>query len=132
VGRDSNDAMAQPRRPPYAMNIKFSPQALRCRVTRAELDRLLTGRAVTLEVELPRHHHFRASVQPSATGGWQLDTDPTGLWLTIPRGELEALAETLPRKEGLEHAFPVAGGREIEVSFEVDVRDRKPRTDPAT
>ena len=119
--------MAQPRRSLDAMNIKFSPHALRCRVTRAELDRLLTGRAVTLEVELPRHHHFRASVQPSMTGGWQLDSDPTGLWLTIPRGELQALSESLPRKEGLEHAFPVAGGGEVTVSFEVDVRDRAPR-----
>lgn len=114
------------------MNIKFSPQSLRCRVTRAELDRLLTGRAVTLEVELPRHHRFRFSVQPAVIGGWQLDSDPTGYWLSIPREELQALAETLPRKDGLEHAFPTTGVCEVTVSFEVDVRDRKPRTEEAS
>jgi hypothetical protein len=107
------------------MNIKFSPQALRCRVARAELDLLLAGRALTLEVELPRNHKFRLSVQSSTLSAWQLDSDPTGIWLTIPRAALEALAEALPSKEGIEHAFPTAHGREVAVSFEVDVRDRK-------
>lgn len=107
------------------MNVKFSPQALRCRVARAELDLLLAGRAISLEVELPRNHRFRVSVQPSVTHAWQLDSDPTGLWLTIPRAELQALAHALPSKEGLEHAFPIAERRELTVSFEVDVKDRK-------
>jgi hypothetical protein len=107
------------------MNVKFSPQALRCRVARAELDLLLAGRAVALEVELPRNHKFRVSVQPSSTGAWQLDSDPTGLWLTIPRAALQSLADALPSKEGVEHSFPIGDGREVKVSFEVDVRDRK-------
>jgi hypothetical protein len=107
------------------MNIKFSPQALRCRATRAELDLLLVGRAISLTVELPRNHKFRVSVQPSQAGAWQLDSDPTGLWLTIPHAQLESLAQALPSKEGIEHAFPIADGREVAVSFEVDLKDRK-------
>ena len=107
------------------MNVKFSPQALRCRATRAELELLLAGRAISLAVELPRNHKFRVSVQPSPASAWQLDSDPTGLWLTIPRAALHSLAEGLPSKEGVEHAFPVAEGREVTVSFEVDVRDRQ-------
>lgn len=107
------------------MNVKFSLQALRCRATRAELDLLLTGRTVALEVELPRNHKFCVSVQSSPTGAWQLDSDPTGIWLTIPRGALQSLADSLPSKEGVERAFPIAEGREVMVSFEVDVRDRK-------
>ena len=107
------------------MNVKFSPQALRCRATRAELDLLLAGRAISLVVELPRNHKFRISVQPSPTSAWQLDSDPTGLWLTIPRVALQALAEASPSKDGVEHAFPIAEGCEVTVSFEVDVRDRK-------
>lgn len=105
------------------MNIKFASDAVRCRVSRAELDRLLSGRAVTLEVPLPRNHVFRASVWPGAMGGWQLESDPTGIWITIPKSELQALAESLPRKEGLGQEFEAMDGT-VKVVFEVDVRDR--------
>jgi hypothetical protein len=103
------------------MDIKFSQNSVRCRVRRAELDRLLTGRAVTLEVALPRNHVFRASVWPGAMGGWQLETDPTGIWITIPKDELRAFAEKLPSKAGLEREFE-ASDSVVKVIFEVDVR----------
>jgi hypothetical protein len=104
------------------MNIKLSNDAVRCRVSRVELDRLLAGRAVALEVPLPRNHLFRANVWPGAMGGWQLESDPTGIWITIPKTELQALAESLPSKEGIEKEFEVSDGT-MKVSFEVDVRD---------
>src|SRR5690554_628805 len=103
------------------MNIKLSQQAVRCRVSRAELERLLTGRAVALEVPLPRSHVFRASIWPGAIGGWQLESDPTGIWITIPKSELQALADSLPSKEGVEHAFETDEAT-VKVVFEVDVR----------
>lgn len=104
------------------MNIRFSEEALRCRVNRDELHRLLAGRAVALEVPLPKNHSFRASVTPALLGGWQLETDPTGVWLSIPRLELEALAEALPTRDGIEQKFATAKGTDVLVSFEVDVR----------
>ena len=106
------------------MNIKFSDGAVRCRVTRVELDRLLTGRAVALEVQLPRNHVFRTNIWPGAMSGWQLESDPTGIWITIPKTELQALAESLPSKEGIEQEFDATDGK-VKVSFEVDVRDRE-------
>jgi len=117
------------------MNIRFSDRTVRCRVSRAELDRLLSGRAVILEVPLPRAHVFRGNIWPGAMGGWQLESDPTGIWITIPKSELLELAEALPSKEGIEHAFEVEEGN-VTVSFEVDVRDRgepkkRPTSDPA-
>lgn len=107
------------------MNIKFSQGAVRCRVERSELEILLTSRAVKLEVDLPRHHTFRVNVRPAAIGGWLLDSDPTGLWITIPRAELETLAQSLPTRDGLEHRFDLAGGGTVLVSFEVDVREKR-------
>jgi hypothetical protein len=104
------------------MNIKFSSDAVRCRVSRAELDRLLSGRAIALEVPLPRNHVFRANVWPGAMDGWQLESDPTGIWITIPKAELQTLAESLPSKEGIEQEFEAMDGT-VKVSFEVDVRD---------
>lgn len=106
-----------------SVNIKFSSDAVRCRVSRAELDRLLSGRAIGLEVPLPRNHLFRANVWPGAMEGWQLESDPTGIWITIPKTELQTLAESLPAKEGIEQEFEAMDGT-VKVSFEVDVRDR--------
>lgn len=104
------------------MNIRFSPGALRCRVNQAELESLLVGRAVALEVALPRHHTFRLNVRPAAVGGWGLESDPTGMWITIPRAELESLSQSLPSKEGIEKSFDVDSGSQVNVSFEVDLR----------
>lgn len=106
------------------MNIRFSEGSIRCRVTQRELDVLLSSRGIELAVALPRNHTFRVNVKSGAVGGWLLDSDPTGLWITIARGELEALAQMLPSREGIEHRFELAGGEAVTVNFEVDVKKR--------
>jgi hypothetical protein len=108
------------------MNVRFSDNAVRCRLTLADLERLLTGRAVALELGLPRDHTFRFNVRPSALEGWGLEADPTGLWLTISRSELERLSQSAPSKRGIEQAFDTANGGRLAVSVEVDVKDRPP------
>ena len=104
------------------MNVRFSERAIRCRATAAELQQLLTGRAIGLELCLPRDRKFRVNVRPSALETWQLESDPTGIWVSIPRSRLEAFAQTLPSKEGIEHGFETALGG-VTVSFEVDLRE---------
>jgi hypothetical protein len=103
------------------MNVKFGRDSLRCRITNAELEQLLTGRAVTLEVPLPRGHAFRANINLTSAAAWQLDSDPTGIWISIPKAEVQALAESLPSKEGIQKEFETAQGS-VAVTFEVDVR----------
>jgi hypothetical protein len=103
------------------MNVRFSEQAIRCRATSAELQQLLTGRALTLELCLPRDRRFRVNVRPAALETWQLDSDPTGIWVSIPRSQLQALAETVPSKEGIERSFETAQGC-VTVTFEVDLK----------
>jgi hypothetical protein len=103
------------------MNVRFADHSIRFRVTQLELDRLLSGRSVVLEVAMLRSRVFRANVSSSALSKWQLDSDPTGLWLTLPRTELENLSQAVPRKEGVGHDFESGDGK-VQVSFEVDVR----------
>ena len=103
------------------MNIRFSDRHIRFRVQRHELDRLLGGRALELDVPMPRAHQFRASINITPLGDWQLDSDPTGLWLSIPRVVLEALAQALPSKEGVEHSFQTDRSG-LTVALEVDMR----------
>lgn len=104
------------------MDVRFSGQTLYCQITRSELDRLASGRAVDLQVLLPRNHVFRLSVRPSVMpadrGGWQLDSDPTGIWLTIPRAELELLGQTTTFAERLMRDFPLSAGGHVQVILE--------------
>lgn len=108
------------------MNVRFSDCHIRFRVSRSELDNLLAGRSLALDVPMPRSHQFRANVSVTPIGDWQLDSDPTGLWLALPRTALEDLMRTLPNKEGLEHDFATNGAK-LSVAFEVDMRAAKDR-----
>ncbi len=95
VGRDARRALARgsDRRRRRLMNVRFSERTIRCRATSAELEQLLTGRAISLDLYLPRDRRFRINVRPSALETWQLESDPTGIWVSIPRAQLEAFGE---------------------------------------
>lgn len=58
-------------------------------------------------------------------GGWALDSDPTGLWLTIPRSELEQLGQTETFAERLMRDFPVSSSQQLQVILEA-VPDPQP------
>ena len=103
------------------MNVRFTADSIRCRLTPAEFALLNSGRAVELIVALPRNHAFKINVRPSALNQWQLASDPTGIWITVPANELKSLAETLPSREGIERSFDLDAGS-IVVNLEVDVR----------
>ena len=103
------------------MKVRFTDRTIRCRATAAELQQLLTGRAIALELCLPRDRLFRVNVRPAALETWQLESDPTGIWMSIPRSQLESLAQTLPSKQGIEREFETSQGNVV-VSFEVDVK----------
>jgi hypothetical protein len=107
------------------MNLRLSDSGIRIRTTMAEFETLLSGRSISLELALPRDHLYRANVRPSALNVWELATDPTGLWLTIPAAELQAFSESLPSRKGLEHSFELANGGSVVVTVEVDVKERK-------
>ena len=111
------------------MDVRFSGQTLYCHISRAELEQLASGRSVDMQVALPRHHAFRVSVRPSVMsaerGGWQLESDPTGIWLTIPRADLEQLGQTESFAERLVHDFPVSADQQVKVILEA-VPDAQP------
>ena len=103
------------------MNVRFADQSIRFRVVNDEFERLLAGKAVALEVTVLNSRVFRANVSATMMGSWQLDSDPTGLWLSVPRDELRTLSTSLPSKAGLEHEFKTSHG-ELHVLLEVDVK----------
>lgn len=102
------------------MNLRFATHSIRIRVSADEFTQLRSGKSLALEVPLPRGHAFRAKVNQSGSE-WQFDSDPTGLWLSVPRAELESLANALPTREGVIHSFPTQQG-DLQISIEVDVK----------
>jgi hypothetical protein len=103
------------------MNLRFATHSLRVRVSADEFEQLKSGKSLGLEVSLPRGHVFRTKVNPA--NEWMFDSDPTGMWLNVPRSEIDALSAALPSREGIMHAFGTQHG-ELEVSLEVDVKNR--------
>lgn len=106
------------------MNVRFADGSIRFRITSDEFQHLLGGKALTVEVPLGGSRSFRASVSAIHIGAWQLDSDPTGLWLRVPHAELDAFAAQLPSRAGAEHVFQTHGG-EVQVAVEVDVKTQK-------
>jgi hypothetical protein len=103
------------------MNLRFAPNSIRIRTTAAEFKQLCENRTLSLDVPLPHGHAFRAKVNTAATGDWQFDSDPTGMWLSLPRQELDNLAQELPSRIGIIHRFGTQQG-ELQISFEVDTK----------
>lgn len=108
------------------MNVRFAAGAVRCRVTPAEMAELLQSGSLKLEISLPRNHRFQVTVRASTLAAWQLASDPTGLWIEVPRAELVQLNESLPRREGIAHVFELDCGERVQLGLEVDVRRRRP------
>jgi hypothetical protein len=105
------------------MNFRFAPGSIRVRLSNDEFSQLRSGKTLSLEVCLPSHHVFRARVSAAAGGEWHLDSDPTGMWVSVSRSDVEFLAEDLPSKEGIEHVFETAKDKLV-LSLEVDVKKR--------
>lgn len=103
------------------MNVRFSVHQIRVRIDRIEFEQLRAGRALVMTVHLPGQRIFQASVAVDRLGNWRLDSDPTGLWLTLPKSCLDQFAGG-PTAEGVEHRFELANGGAIDLVFEVDVR----------
>ncbi|MGD9842547.1 MAG: hypothetical protein AB7F79_04685 [Steroidobacteraceae bacterium] len=103
------------------MNLRFAANSIRVRVTTEEFADLCKGKSMGLDVLMPRGHAFRLKLNPSSAAEWRFDSDPTGLWLGVPRTELIGLAQQLPSRQGITHGF-ATGHSELQISLEVDVK----------
>jgi hypothetical protein len=103
------------------MKLRFSSEDIRIRVTCDEFEQLARGGSLALEVQLPHLHVFRLAVRTVAVGDWMLESDPTGLWLSIPQSKLNEFAQALPSREGMTYDFHAGNGKATRVVFEVDL-----------
>ena len=88
----------------------------------AELARLQAGETIENLTRLPGGESARHVVSV-APGGPSLSVNRDGWTFVLPGALLEPYVARLPCRDGLLVRLPVAGGIELEVDFEVDVRD---------
>lgn len=103
------------------MNLQFAANRIHIHATADEFQQLCDNRTLTLDVPLPHGHAFRAKLNTISSSDWLCESDPTGLWLSMPRRELRELAAAQPGQVGLVHHFDTQRG-DLEISFEVDDR----------
>jgi hypothetical protein len=85
------------------------------RLAPLERAEFLRGRAVSIAVDLPRRRSLSVSIASSLVGDWRCDSDPTGIWINVPRG---ACGEPLAPE--LVHEFVVDDGRALRLTVVFD------------
>ena len=105
------------------MKVQMQGQRLRLRVDEAGLARLLAGEVLENLTRLPGGIDCRQQVRvidgdaplvQAVEGGWCFE---------LPGRDLDAYIARLPCREGLAFRLPLPDANEIQIDFEVDVRD---------
>ena len=90
------------------------------RVTEAELQELLSGAALRLELRFDGQHLLALDL---ATGPVTSLQHGAAWRLRLSEAVLRAYAETLPRRDALLAELAGSGGEPLRLEFDVDVRD---------
>jgi hypothetical protein len=102
------------------MKLQVQRQALRVRVTEAELKDLLAGSPLRLDLRFSGQRMLTLEL----TTGPETSVQPGDIWrVRLSETALQDYAGTLPRRDALVAALTGTGGEPLRLEFEVDVRD---------
>jgi hypothetical protein len=102
------------------MKLQVQRQALRVRVTEAELKDLLAGSPLRLDLRFDGQRMLTLEL----TSGPETSVQPGDFWrVRLAETALQDYAGTLPRRDALVVALTGTGGEALRLEFEVDVRD---------
>ena len=105
------------------MTVRFTESEIRFRVVPTELDELIAGRALTLD-SVPVRAELKAK-DVIDSKKISLKVEGAHLWVEISKNELELLKARLPSREGIDEFVRLEPGREVSVSFEVDIKAKQ-------
>ena len=102
------------------MKLQVQEQSLRVRVTEAELQELLSGSPLRLDLRFDGLNLFALE----AATGHETSLRSGAVWrLRLSEAALRVYAGTLPRRDALVAGLTGSGGEPLRLEFEVDVRD---------
>jgi hypothetical protein len=102
------------------MRVQLERQTLRLRIDETELAQLLAGGVAENRTCLP---DGRTEIQRVRLGrlAWQRDD---ACWhIELPDDDVRALSARLPSREGLQFKLSTQDGNDLQILFDVDVRD---------
>ena len=102
------------------MKLGFAAGSITIRIHPDELAKLAVGGSIGLHVALPRGHEFRVKLNQTQTEQWHFDSDPTGLWLTVPRAQLDILGRGQSDMHCIQQTF-MTHQDEVVIRLELDV-----------
>lgn len=103
------------------MRVQMQGQTVRLRLQEAELEQLLEGGEVGNRTRLPDGSARVQRISLSSRLAWRCADD--GWHATLPATDVRAYSRRLPSREGLRFVFEVGDGAQLELLFDVDVRD---------
>jgi hypothetical protein len=117
------------------MNIRFSSQAVRARITEEEVDRLLAGEELSETLFLPANRQFRFGIRLTQDLSPEAETAPLVLTplvdeldLQVAKPVLQTLKERRPSKDrGIHIEIPTEAGPPLKLSLEIDLIKLKER-----
>ncbi len=102
------------------MKLHVQAQSLRVRVTEAELQDLLFGSPLRLDLGFDGHNLLAVEVATGPDSSFAAGA----VWrLSLSEAALQVYAGTLPRRDALVAVLTGSGGEPLRLEFEVDVRD---------
>jgi hypothetical protein len=115
------------------MNIRFSPQEVRARISKEELESLLSENFISETIHLPGNGRFSFGIRledepasDAATTSLTLIHQSDEIELRVARPELQALSERPAAKDlGIYSETPVEHGKQLSISLEVDIKTLK-------
>jgi hypothetical protein len=103
------------------MRVQLEGQTLRLRIDEAELAQLLAGGDAMNRTYLPDGRAEEQHIRLAAQLGWQ--RNDTHWHIHLPEAEVRALSTRLPSRDGLHFDLPTPDGSNLQLLFDVDVRD---------
>jgi hypothetical protein len=105
------------------MKLQLENQHLRVRINEDELSDLLRGETVVALTWFADAFAHRATLRLDQVDKPGLGGKPEDWLLTLPDRDVRELSARLPTREGLHYQLPGSKGGELELLFDVDVRD---------
>ena len=112
------------------MNFRIDGQTARFRIYKAELECLCSGMSISQLTHLTADQVLGVVIEPAEMATvLSLSWDNQTLRLAANIGDLHALRDALPQREGLKQKTPVNDEVSLDLCLEVDIRSQKRHRD---
>lgn len=108
------------------MRLQIEQQSMRFRIGEAELTGLLAGDTISDVTHLPDGGTWLRQLRLTSARTASLQCAAEHWQLALPKADVLALAQRVPCRDGLRYVLAAGSAGELEIRFDIDVRQRGP------